>query len=116
MRDGDIIGDRFVIGKLAGQGAMGAVFEALDRVTGKPVAVKVLSQHDADAVRRFEHEARVLAELAHPHIVQHVAHGAMKNGSPYLVMEWLDGQSLAARLKRSEYGQKNYSCQIERNA
>lgn len=98
MLAGQIIGDRFEVGKLAGQGSMGAVFQAQDRATGKPVAIKVLSQHDADAVRRFDHEARVLAELAHPHIVQHVAHGATPEGTPYLVMEWLEGQSLAARL------------------
>lgn len=98
VQEGDIIGDRFVVGSLAGQGSMGAVFRAQDRATGKPVAIKVLSQHDADAVSRFDHEARVLAELAHPHIVQHVAHGATKNGTPYLVMEWLEGQSLAAKL------------------
>lgn len=98
--EGEVINDRFVIGSLAGQGAMGAVFRAQDRATGKPVAIKVLSHHDADAVRRFEHEARVLAELAHPHIVQHVAHGTMKDGTPYLVMEWLEGQSLAARLQK----------------
>ncbi len=100
VQERDIIGDRFVVGTLAGHGSMGAVFRALDRATGKPVAIKVLSQHDADAVSRFEHEARVLAELAHPHIVQHVAHGATKNGTPYLVMEWLEGQSLAAKLQK----------------
>ncbi|HRI69737.1 MAG TPA: protein kinase, partial [Polyangium sp.] len=101
MQEGAVIGDRFEVGPLAGKGSMGAVFRAYDRAAGKPVAIKVLSQHDADAVRRFDHEARVLAELAHPHIVQHVAHGAMANGTPYLVMEWLEGQSLAARLKQS---------------
>jgi len=103
--EGQIIGDRFEVGKLAGQGSMGAVFRALDRATGKPVAIKVLSQHDADAVRRFDHEARVLAELAHPHIVQHVAHGATSKGTPYLVMEWLEGQSLAARLQQDRLSQ-----------
>lgn len=105
MLEGQIIGDRFEVGKLAGQGSMGAVFQAQDRATGKPVAIKVLSQHDADAVRRFDHEARVLAELAHPHIVQHVAHGATPEGTPYLVMEWLEGQSLATRLHQGRLSQ-----------
>lgn len=107
VQEGDIIGDRFVVGKLAGQGSMGAVFRAHDRATGKPVAIKVLSQHDADAVLRFDHEARVLAELAHPHIVQHVAHGRSKRGTPYLVMEWLEGQSLAARLQMGRLSAAN---------
>lgn len=107
MLEGDIISDRFVVGKLAGKGSMGAVYQAHDRATGKAVAIKVLSQHDADALRRFDHEIHVLAELAHPHIVQHVAHGVAKNGTPYLVMEWLEGQSLSARLHQNRLTPKD---------
>jgi eukaryotic-like serine/threonine-protein kinase len=84
---------------------MGTVFRGHDRTTCKPVAVKVLAQQDADAISRFDHEARVLAELGHPHIVQHVAHGATREGTPYLVMEWLEGQSLAARLHEGRLSQ-----------
>ncbi len=105
MQEGEIIGGRFVLGTLAGQGGMGSVFRAHDRATRKPVAVKVLAQHDADAISRFDHEARILAELGHPHIVEHVAHGATQDGAPYLVMEWLEGQSLAARLLEGRLSQ-----------
>ncbi len=105
--EGDVISDRFVVGKLAGKGSMGAVYQAHDRATGKPVAIKVLAEHDADALRRFDHEIHVLSELAHPHIVQHVAHGVTKKGTPYLVMEWLEGQSLAARLQEQRLTPKD---------
>lgn len=105
VQEGDIIGGRFVLGKLAGQGGMGTVFRGHDRATCKPVAVKVLAHHDTDAIIRFDHEARVLAELGHPHIVRHVAHGATLDGTPYLVMEWLEGRSLAARLNEGRLSQ-----------
>ena len=100
MQNGDVVGERFVLERLAGTGGMGTVFRATDRETGEPVAVKVLAQHDAEAIHRFDHEANTLAELGHPYIVRYVAHGATTQGTPYLVMEWLEGESLAARLAR----------------
>lgn len=98
MQPGDVVGGRFVLERIAGTGGMGAVFRGHDRVTREPVAIKVLGQHDAEAIRRFDHEAKILAELGHPHIVRYVAHGAAPSGAPWLVMEWLEGKSLASRL------------------
>src|SRR5215472_7621308 len=97
LAEGEIISDRFVIERLAGSGGMGAVYRALDRVSGGPVALKVMSQpgrHD----ERFAQEARVLAELQHPAIVRYVAHGATPRGLLYLAMQWLEGEDLATRL------------------
>lgn len=76
---------------------MGTVYRAIDRETGTPVALKILLRGSAE---RFLREARVLAELAHPRIVRHVAHGALPHGDPYLAMEWLQGEDLAHRLER----------------
>ncbi len=93
LREGDVLSDRFAIERLAGSGGMGTVYRALDRVTGAPVALKVMahaSRHD----ERFALEARVLAQLKHPAIVQYIAHGSTLHGQPYLVMEWLDGADL----------------------
>ncbi len=89
---------RFEVLGIAGSGGMGAVLRARDLVTGAPVALKVLRGQDAEA--RFELEARILSELRHPGIVRYVAHGKGEDGSPYLAMEWLDGEDLAARLAR----------------
>lgn len=49
---------------------------------------------------RFEREANILAKLRHPSIVRYVAHGSTPDGEPFLVMEWLDGEDLHARLAR----------------
>jgi tetratricopeptide (TPR) repeat protein len=99
MLPGEIIADRFRIEALAGSGGVGAVYRALDRVTGERVALKVLIDEDADAAR-FAEEAGVLAEIQHPGVVRYVAHGVTRTGAPWLAMEWLAGESLAARLAR----------------
>src|SRR5687767_15126094 len=80
---------------------MGTVFRARDRLTGQPVALKVMKRGDDDLVRseRFAREARLLADLRHPGIVRYVAHGTTRAGEPYLAMEWLEGEDLASRLK-----------------
>ncbi|WP_240807873.1 serine/threonine-protein kinase [Polyangium spumosum] len=100
MKRGDVIADRFEIELRAGAGGMGAVYRAHDRATGSPVALKVIHQPASDATRRFDVEARALAELSHPHVVRYVTHGLSEAGFPYLVMEWLEGEDLAARLAR----------------
>jgi serine/threonine protein kinase/tetratricopeptide (TPR) repeat protein len=100
MRAGSVVLDRFVIERPAGAGGMGAVFRALDRETGLPVAVKVMLADRAYAAGRFEQEARVLLELTHPAIVRYVAHGQTPAGEPFLAMEWLEGEDLATRLSR----------------
>lgn len=92
------VAGRFEVLGIAGSGGMGAVLRARDLVTGEPIALKVLRGQDAEA--RFELEARILSELRHPGIVRYVAHGKDADGFPYLAMEWLDGEDLAARLAR----------------
>ena len=59
--------------------------------------------HDrfAQETERFMREARVLATLSHPGVVRHVAHGATPEGEPYLVMEWLEGETLSDRFRRA---------------
>src|SRR4051812_34423060 len=100
MQSGDVVADRFEIERLAGTGGMGAVFRARDRLTGEPVAVKVLADPRGNA-ERFAREGRVLAELRHPGIVRYVAHGTTPSGELYLAMEWLDGEDLADRIARA---------------
>ncbi|MDC0742502.1 serine/threonine-protein kinase [Polyangium mundeleinium] len=100
MNRGEVVAGRFVIEHRAGAGGMGAVYRAHDRTTSLPVALKVIHQPASDATRRFDIEARALAELSHPHVVRYVTHGLSEAGFPYLVMEWLEGEDLAARLAR----------------
>src|SRR5258708_6611713 len=94
---------------------MGAVYRALDRMTGAPAAVKVLtggtSLHD-----RFAQEARVLSELNHPSIVRYVAHGTTSHGELFLAMEWLEGEDLAQRLGRGGLTRAQTLCGVRRVA
>ena len=92
-----VVADRFEIEALAGAGGMGVVYRALDRATGDRVALKLLACADGDHPGRFVREGRTLAELEHPNIVRYVAHGLSPEGL-YLAMEWLEGETLAARL------------------
>ncbi|MDC3957057.1 serine/threonine-protein kinase [Polyangium jinanense] len=100
MQAGDVIDDRFVIERVAGSGGMGSVFQAHDRLSGGPVAVKVLHDREPRDIARFDIEARVLAGLDHPGIVRYVTHGITSAGEPFLAMEWLAGEELGERLAR----------------
>jgi len=93
-------GERFVADLLVGSGGMGMVLRGRDLLDGSRVALKILYRKEWLAVERFAREAEMLAGLLHPAIVRYVAHGRSVQGEPYLVMEWLDGESLADRLER----------------
>src|SRR5690242_19020153 len=94
------IDGRFEILALAGEGGVGRVYRALDALTGKAVALKVLHDESATAGERFSREIHLLTALRHPGVVRHVAHGTTRQGKPWLAMEWLDGETLHARLGR----------------
>lgn len=79
-------------------GGMGTVFEGLDLRTGQRVAVKVATVHDAACEARLEREARVLAALHDERVVALQHFGRTPEGSIYLVMDWLAGRDLHARL------------------
>jgi serine/threonine protein kinase len=83
----------------AGAGGMGTVYRAREHASGRIVALKLL-RADAGDLTRFAHEAHVLAKLAHPGIVEYVAHGVTGAGQPWLAMEWLEGETLHHALKR----------------
>ncbi len=99
--EGTLIAGRFTVERLADRGGMGAVYRARDSLTGQHVALKLLHlAHNTEALQRFTREASLLAELHHPDIVSHVAHGLTEQGQPFLAMEWLEGEDLAHRLAR----------------
>jgi hypothetical protein len=98
--EGEVLGGRFRLGRLAGAGAMGQVYEAVDTEGGRRVAIKLMPEKSFGSAARFVREARILADLAHPHIVGYVAHGTTGADRPWLAMEWLEGEDLAARLAR----------------
>jgi eukaryotic-like serine/threonine-protein kinase len=101
MQPGDLVGDRFELGAVAGSGGMGAVYRAVDRATGESVAVKVLREVASEHGDRFGREIRVLAQLRHPGIVRYIADGKTADGMQWLAMEWLDGEPLGHRVRRT---------------
>jgi len=95
---GTVVGDRFVLEAEIAAGGMGTIFRARERETSKPVAVKLLRDLDVVSLVRFDRECTTLGQLSHPNIVKYVAHGA--DPVPFLVMEWIEGSTLAAKLER----------------
>jgi len=97
-----LLGNRYRIESLIGQGGMGVVFAATDETLGRPVAIKLMREEHLDSAggrERFQHEARAAASLSHPNIVTIHDFGVNDEGVPYLVMERLVGRSLRAALR-----------------
>jgi serine/threonine protein kinase len=96
-----MVAGRYRILDKLGEGGMGAVYKAHDIQLDRDVAVKILPGHrlqDADAIARFRREARALAKLSHPNIIQAYDSGEDK-GRHFLVMEYAEGVSLSAILR-----------------
>jgi len=102
LEPGTKLGPYEILGPL-GVGGMGEVYRACDTRLGRNVAIKILpTELSADAARkqRFEREAKTISALNHPHIC--VLHDVgSQDGLDYLVMECLEGETLAKRLEGS---------------
>jgi len=99
---GQLIGDRYLIGSVIGEGGMGVVCAATHVALGTPVAVKLIHsalKHDPESVLRFLNEARTAASLKGDHIARVYDVGQLESGEPYLVMEQLDGMGLDAFIR-----------------
>ena len=100
---GDVLGGRYRLVELLGQGGMATIFRATDAQLGREVAVKVLHPQygrDPDFVARFRQEAQAAASLSHPNIVAVYDFGTDADG-PYIVMELVDGEDVATLLARN---------------
>ena len=101
LEENAVIGPYRIIRKL-GQGGMGAVYEALHQTLGRHVAIKVLHPEVArneEFAMRFANEARASNIVDHPDVVQITDHGQLPDGIPYIVMEYLKGESLGHRIE-----------------
>ncbi|HTQ08267.1 MAG TPA: serine/threonine-protein kinase [Polyangiaceae bacterium] len=102
LSTGDIIDGKYRIVRLIGEGGMGAVYEGENTRIHRRVAIKVLHAgvaEQAEAVARFEREAQAAGRIGSDHIVEVLDLGALPGGDRYLVMEFLDGDGLGARIK-----------------
>ena len=97
-----VMSDRYELDERLGHGGMATVFLARDRKLDREVAIKLLADNlagDDDIRRRFSREARLAARLEHPNVVQ-VFDVGDDDDRPYIVMEYVDGGTVADRLKR----------------
>ena len=102
LRPGVLVDQRYRLERLAGAGGMATVWRAHDERLDRTVAIKVISDAlatDPAAVARFEREARTHARIQHPHLVQ-VYDYSISPPQPYLVMEFVEGETLSDRLAR----------------
>lgn len=99
---GELIGERYKLREFIGQGGMSGVYKAQDLRNGKTVAVKLLLPHlvtDAVSFARFQLEEKAASSLHHPNIVNIFDFGALPNGQPFIVMDYLDGTGLQDAIK-----------------
>ena len=90
---------RWTLERPVGAGGMGVIYRA-HGPDGHRVALKLLNQETPSSRARFEREATMLRRIDHPRVVRHIDYGVTDDGRPWLVMEWLDGEDLASRLRR----------------
>jgi serine/threonine protein kinase len=103
VQTGKVLNGRYLIEHQLGAGGMGAVYAARHVHLGTKLAIKVLLPEllcEAEAVERFDREARASAKIADENVVRILDVGQLENGAPYMVMEFLEGQDAAAYLKK----------------
>jgi serine/threonine-protein kinase len=99
---GTLLSDRYRLDAQIGSGGMSTVFRAFDTVLERPVAIKLMHREmssDSDQLERFRREARAVAQLNHPHIVQVIDAGEDDN-APYIVLEYIEGETLKDCIRR----------------
>lgn len=105
LKPGDLVAETYEVERLIGRGGMGEVWLASHRrLPGKRVAIKILHTTSAaglsdEAMKRFKREAEIASRIGHPNIVEVHDFNFLPSGAPYLVLEYLVGESLAARLR-----------------
>jgi serine/threonine-protein kinase len=100
---GTTIAGRFTILGRLGRGSMGAVYRARQEAVGRDVALKLVRRdraHDPETKGRFEREARAISSLVSPHTVTAFDFGEAEDGSWFLAMEMLEGETVGERLRR----------------
>ena len=101
-RVGERVGD-YTLERMLGRGGMSIVYFARDRSSGRSAAVKVLHTDlpdNIEAPRRLEQEARTIARIGHPNVVEVYSWGHTEDGLPFIVMEYLEGRPLSHLMAR----------------
>jgi serine/threonine-protein kinase len=101
---GAMVAGKYRVDALIGEGGMGSVWSATHLGLGQSVAIKFVSREfvrSAEAVRRFDAEAKAAAQLRSRHVVQVFDTGTLEDGTPYIAMELLHGETLQTRVHRA---------------
>ncbi len=99
---GTTLNGRYRLEARIGAGGMSTVYRALDETLQRPVAIKLMNREvatDSDQLERFRREARAVAQLSHPHVVGVIDAGE-DEGRPYIVFEFVEGETLKERIRR----------------
>jgi eukaryotic-like serine/threonine-protein kinase len=99
---GTLISERYRLDEKIGSGGMSSVYRAFDPTLERWVAIKLMHRdisHDPDQLERFRREARAVAQLNHPHVVTVIDAGE-DDGAPYIVFEYVEGETLKDRIRR----------------
>lgn len=100
---GTKLADRYLIMSVIGHGGMGVVYKARHELMDRIVAIKMLQSQlisDSMSVKRFQQEAKAASKLKHPNVITLYDFGVSPTGQPYLVMDYLEGISLADVIKK----------------
>ena len=103
LQEGDIIHQRYRLNRLIGTGTSGSVWAARNELIDRDVALKIMEPEvmsDKVLLRRFFNEAKAIGRVKHPSIVGIFDLGQAEDGSPFLVLELLDGEPLSTRIQR----------------
>src|SRR4029450_10554457 len=99
---GTLISERYRLEEKIGAGGMSSVYRAFDPMLGRWGAIKLMHRgisKDPDPLERLRREARAVAQLNHPHVVTVIDAGE-DEGAPYIVFEYVEGETLKERIKR----------------
>src|SRR3954453_7418668 len=99
---GTLIGERFRLDEKVGAGGMSSVYRAYDPTLERWVSTKLIHRDistDPDQLERFRREARAVARMNHPHVVTVIDAGE-DEGTPYIVFEYVEGETLKERIRR----------------
>jgi len=99
---GTLLNGRYRLDAQIGAGGMSTVYRAFDTVLERQVAIKLMHREiasDSDQLERFRREARAVAQLNHPHVVGVIDAGE-DDGTPYIVFEYVEGETLKDRIRR----------------
>ena len=99
---GTLLNERFRLEEKIGSGGMSTVYRAWDPTLERWVAIKLMHRdisEEPDQLERFRREARAVARLSHPHVVTVIDFGE-DEGTPYIVLEYVEGETLKDRIKR----------------